>query len=249
MRREHEDSATTAPRNSLDRKAFLKVSATGIGGALFIGALGSSNTMAQEDNGNASQGRSRATLIQEFREAASEYDVPLPVLMAIGYVNTRWEMPPPDASAYERNDPHGWGGFGIMALVQNPSSDTLGEAAELTGISEEELKRDRASNIKGGAALLAASQGDDKPGNVAEWFQALGGDGRPSRGAEEIDSTSGVGGGELYASQVFGALRTGASKRTQDGESISLSAQDLSREINERVEEQLSAIPGRGEED
>jgi hypothetical protein len=47
--------------------------------------------------------------------------------MAMGYVNTRWEMPQPEANAYERGDPHGWGSYGIMALVQNPYSDTLGE--------------------------------------------------------------------------------------------------------------------------
>ncbi len=247
MQREHDGSATVVSGNALGRRDFLKISATGVGGALFIGALGSSSAVAQTP-GNGG-GSSRATLVQEFREAAREYDVPLPVLLAIGYVNTRWEMPPPEASAYERGDPHGWGGHGIMALVQDPSSDTLAEAAELTGISEEELKRDRASNIKGGAALLAASQGDDKPGNVAEWFQALGGDGRPSRGAEEIDSTSGVGGGELYASQVFETLGSGARKRTQDGEDISLSAQQLSGEIRQRISDRISAVPGRGGDD
>jgi len=47
--------------------------------------------------------------------------------MAMGYVNTRWEMPQPEANAYERGDPHGWGPYGIMTLVQNPYSDILGE--------------------------------------------------------------------------------------------------------------------------
>jgi hypothetical protein len=47
-----------------------------------------------------------------------------------------------------------------MALVRNPSADTLGEASRLTGISTEKLKTDRRSNIFGGAALLARSRGE-----------------------------------------------------------------------------------------
>jgi hypothetical protein len=57
---------------------------------------------------------------------------------------------PPDANEYEEGSLHGWGSYGIMALVQNPYSDTLGEASRLTGIPEEELKTDRAANIRGG---------------------------------------------------------------------------------------------------
>ncbi len=47
-----------------------------------------------------------------------------------------------------------------MALVRSPSADTLGEASQLTGTSIEKLKTDRWSNISGGAALLAKSQGE-----------------------------------------------------------------------------------------
>ena len=96
--------------------------------------------------------------MQEFKDAAKEFGVPLGVLIAMGYVNTRWEMPPPEASEYEEDSLHGWGGYGIMALVKNPSTDTLDEASQLTGIPGEELKTDRRSNIRGGAALLAESQ-------------------------------------------------------------------------------------------
>jgi hypothetical protein len=69
-------------------------------------------------------------------------------------------MPPPEASDYEEGDPEGKGAYGIMALVRNPFTDTLGEASQLTGISTEKLKTDRRSNILGGAALLARSQGE-----------------------------------------------------------------------------------------
>ena len=95
----------------------------------------------------------------EFEEAAGQYRVPVELLLAMGYVNTRWEMPPP-ANEYKSGDLHGWGSYGIMALVRNPTSDTLGEASRLTGVSADKLVADRKSNILGGAALLSRSQGE-----------------------------------------------------------------------------------------
>ena len=110
-----------------------------------------------------------------------------------------------------------------MHLVQNPSSDTLGEASRLTGIPEERLKTDRRSNILGGAALLAESQGGPTPARLAGWFGAVAGRGHaPGRA---FAAPSGIGGGKLYAEQVFETLRTGASKTTRGGERIALKAQ------------------------
>ena len=37
-------------------------------------------------------------------------------------------------------------------------ADTLGRAAELTGLAEDALRTDEVANIRGGAALLAATQ-------------------------------------------------------------------------------------------
>ena len=109
---------------------------------LAIGLIGSAaNVSAQQ-----------ASLADEFASASEEYGVPGELLLAMGYVNTRWEMPPPTASDYEQGEIEGRGAYGIMALLQNPSRDTLGRAAELTGLSEEELKNDRAANVRGGGA-------------------------------------------------------------------------------------------------
>ena len=41
---------------------------------------------------------------------------------------------------------------------QPPSADTLGRAADATGLGEDELRTDELANIRGGAALLAAEQ-------------------------------------------------------------------------------------------
>jgi hypothetical protein len=140
--------------------------------------------------------------------------------MAMGYVNTRWEMPPPEANVYERGTPHGWGSYGIMALVQNPYSDTLGEASRLTGIPEWELKADRAANIRGGAALLASAAGGYESDDPAGFYGAVAGRGMAA--GNNYTSVAGIGGGRLYAEQVFGTLRAGASRKTLSGETLTL---------------------------
>lgn len=137
----------SAPTSALSRRDFIKLSGIGITGACFLGVMGSSGALAQTES----------PLQAEFEAAAGEFGVPVDLLLAMGYVNTRWEMPPPEANEYEKGDLHGWGAYGVMQLVQNPYADTLGEASRLTGLSEEELKTDRLANIRGGAALLAAS--------------------------------------------------------------------------------------------
>jgi hypothetical protein len=153
-------------------------------------------------------------------EAAEGYGVPRELLMAVGYVNTRWEMPPPEANAYCRGYSHGWGSYGIMALVQNPFSDTLGEASRLTGIPEEDLRVNRAANIRGGAALLASSAGGLASGDPSDFYGAVAGRGLAL--GQNYSAVSGIGGGELYAEQVFGTLRTVASKTLFSGETVAL---------------------------
>ena len=151
----------------------------------------------------------------EFEAAARKYEVPKELLLAMGYVNTRWEMPPPEASDYEEAEPgegapEARGSYGIMQLVQNPSRDTLAEAAALTGISEERLKTNRTRNIRGGAALLAEMQGETKPEDLNEWYEAV---------AE-------YGAGVAYADQVYKVLQEGASEKVSTGEEITLAPQE-----------------------
>lgn len=149
-----------------------------------------------------------------------EFGVPVELLMAMGYVNTRWEMPSPEANVYEKGNPHGWGSYGIMALVRNPYSDTLGEASRLTGIPEEELMRNRAANIRGGAALLASSSGGYALGELSDYFGAVAGRGQGA--GSSYTAVGGIGGGQLYAEQVFGTLQTGATRTILSGETLTL---------------------------
>lgn len=199
---------------AINRRDFLRLSGVGISGAALLGIAGLLEGSAQEDS-------PASGLVAEFEEAAEAYDVPVELLLAIGYVNTRWEMPPPEASAYEPGSTHGRGAYGIMQLVRNESEDTLGEASRLTGIPEEALKTDRRSNILGGAVLLAESEGE-RPLRLGDYFGAVAGKGKQ----KFIKAVAGIGAGDRFAGQVFATLRRGASGTTSEGEQISLSSQE-----------------------
>jgi len=217
--RPREATPQAAPR-AINRRGFLKLSGIGLLGVALFGSVEAGVVFAQSEPPAQSRPPVGSALAAEFREAAEEYGVAMELLMAMGYVNTRWEMPPPETNAYERGNPHGWGSYGIMALVQNPYSDTLGEASMLTGIPEEELKTNRAANIRGGTALLASSAGGYMSGNPSDFYGAVAGRGLAA--GQNYAAVSGVGGGELYAEQVFEVLRTGASKTISSGEMVAL---------------------------
>jgi hypothetical protein len=192
------------PTSSIDRRDFLRLSATGLAGAVLLGSA-SGQVLAQ----------TKTSLKGEFASAAAAYRVPRELLMAMGYVNTLWEMPPPTASDYVPGDLHGRGAYGIMQLVQTPWEDTLGKAAHLTGLLEESLKTVRAANVRGGAAVLADIVGNDRPSDLNGWYEAV---------AE-------YGGGELYAQEVFETLKSGASATISTGESLQLAPQEEDVEV------------------
>jgi len=197
----------------INRRDFLRLGGIGVAAAALFGIAGTGELFAQQDSAYSS-------LVEEFNEAAEKYDVPVSILLAMGYVNTRWEMPPPEASAHEPGDPHGRGAYGIMQLVRNDDEDTLGEASRLTGIPEETLKTDRRSNILGGAALLAEAQGE-RPARLGDYFGAVSGKGR----RRLFKAVAGIGAGELYAEQVFDVLRKGTYEKLLDGEQVELPSQ------------------------
>jgi hypothetical protein len=207
--------SSSEPSGVVSRRGFLRLGGVGVAGAVLLGKVGTGKLFAQGASSPYS------SLVAEFEEAAETYDVPASLLLAMGYVNTRWEMPPPEASAHKSGDPHGRGAYGIMQLVRNDDEDTLGEASRLTGISEKDLKRDRKSNILGGAALLAEAQGE-KPARLGDYFGAVTGKGR----RKLFKAVAGIGAGELYAEQVFDVLRKGSYETILDGEQIELPSQE-----------------------
>lgn len=243
------------------RGDFLKLSAAGVAGVVVASlhqSFAAPEAKAASAEASAGGVSGDGDLAREFREAARKYGVPAGLLAAMGYVNTRWEMPAADASEYEEGELHGWGGYGMMALVKNPSSDTLGGASRLTGISEEKLKTDRRSNVMGGAALLADSMGGAKRKGAAleeslereakGWFGAVSGRGQK----RSLEAASGIGGGEVYAGQVFDALGRGVSGKTESGEKVEVKARggfDLgsrASELREMGYEKAVAAGGKG---
>lgn len=90
---------------------------------------------------------SQSQLDAIFAEAAQEFDVPTPVLKAIGYAETRWQMVR-GAEEFEGMPP----AFGIMAL----RGERLERGAALAGVSPEAARSDARANIRSAAALLDA---------------------------------------------------------------------------------------------
>ena len=194
------EGCRVGPSPRMDRRNFLRLGGAGIAGAVLLGTAGGS-VLAQ----------SRPSLEKEFQSAATKYGVPVEILLAMGYTNTRWAMPPTDANVYDSGAPHGQGVYGVMALEQNPSRDTLGMASKLTGLSETRLKNDRAANVKGGAAVLSDLAGDTKPDDLGGWDEAV----------------AAYGAGDLYAREVYHWLAEGAEATLQGSERVDLAAREV----------------------
>ena len=158
----------------------------------------------------------------EFREAAEEYGVPVGLLMAMGWVNTRWEMPP-DANRYEEEparlgllrDHVAW----CRTLLRHP-----GRSLQAHGNPEEELKTNRAVQTSGAAVLLASAAGTQKPSRLLASGRRTG-----RRGASGQQLPCGRWDRErrTYAEQVFDdALQRGIpQEKLKSGERLSLEAQ------------------------
>jgi len=168
----------------------------------------------------------------DFAAAAREYGVPRDVLLAVSYLESRW-------------DHHGGaqsvsGGYGPMHLtnVRLPDQSlargegaslpqsrpeslrTLLQAADLTGLTTQQLRTDPAANICGGAAILATYQrelgnsGGERT-NAGKWYGAV----ARYSGAADVSTAS------RFADDVMATLRQGESRVTDDGDRVRLSAQ------------------------
>ncbi|TNC28747.1 N-acetylmuramoyl-L-alanine amidase [Amycolatopsis alkalitolerans] len=218
------------------RRTALRAAAVGTAG-LAIAAPGVADAATD-------QARQRA-----FAAAAAEFGVPEQVLLGVSYLKSRW-----DANA---GLPSRGAGFGPMHLTdlrtvaaggshhdkgtEDPRGDlarpalhpveprraapvaalqTVDLAAELTGASPDALRTDPAQNIRGGAAVLAHYQrqlgisGTDP----ADWYGAV------SRYSGATDSTAAA----FFADEVFNTITSGASRVTDDGQAVHLTATNVS---------------------
>lgn len=154
-----------------------------------------------------------------FTEAASAYDVPVAVLAALSYSQTRWQDHDgrPSASL----------GYGPMHLVDGAAArragmradkashgtlDTLGDAARATGLSMKQLRDDPAANVRGAAALLARRQ--------TASGRATGTQTDPATWYESVGQVSGLASADAmvrFADSVLGAVRSGRAMTLADG--------------------------------
>lgn len=137
-----------------------------------------------------------ADLDAAFDKAASAYDVPRDLLVALAYAETHLDG--------HGGKPSASGGYGVMHLVSNPSTHALEEAAKLTSQPVEALKKNDAANVLGGAAVLRAKAdalGLDAAArdDAARWYPAV-----AAYGHAPNDGTA-----KLYADAVYEELSKG----------------------------------------
>nr|MBA3454780.1 N-acetylmuramoyl-L-alanine amidase [Deltaproteobacteria bacterium] len=160
------------------------------------------------DDGALESGQDPAStpgLDDDFAAAARAHDVPVDLLEAISYVETRWQMVIGESEHEGRP-----AGAGLFALW----GDNLAVGAASTGVSEETARMDVTANITAAAARLAGFAeahgiaGDD----LLAWHPVI----ADFSQSDDPDVRS------AYASDVLDALATGASAVAEDGTVIAM---------------------------
>lgn len=200
---------------------------SGLAGAEGSVGSGSSNAAASVTAGPGS-------LQADFAAAATQARVPLPVLLSVAYNESLWES--------HGGRPSTTGAYGVMALTSVPGApdaakgvagavpaqkavapNTVPTAAGLVGATEQQVRTDPATNVRAGATLLARyarqSNGGRLPSTVGGWYAA----------AARYSGSGSRAGATLFADDVFATIRTGAARRTGDGQQVNLAAQPAVR--------------------
>lgn len=185
-----------------------------------------------------------------FARAAATSGVPQDVLLAVSYLQSRWDdhgSSPSTSGGYgpmhltdvktgavaehhaggkgetgSEHKGHDQARTGTPGVDQHPESlETLHLARELTGLPVERLRTDDVANICGGAALLASYQADLAPdrteaGDASAWSVAVA---KYSGAADGATARS-------FTERVFGLIREGKTRTTNDGHRVSLQASD-----------------------
>ncbi|HEV2781438.1 MAG TPA: N-acetylmuramoyl-L-alanine amidase [Actinophytocola sp.] len=204
---------------------------------------------------------------QAFAAAAAEFGVPESVLLALSYVESRWD--------YNAGTPSSTAGFGPMHLTdvaaappgghhddgtEDPRGDTARPelhpqappidtsapalrtaelAARLTNVDIATLRADPAQNIRGGAALLAHYQRElgGTGADPVDWYGAV----AKYSGATESTAAS------AFADEVLAVIRSGAEQVTDDGQHVRLAARpDLDAPSRATNDPETECPPGLG---
>ncbi len=147
-----------------------------------------------------------------FKAAAKKYNVPLDLLLTLGWFGSNFENRG-DAPTIE-------GGYGIMALRDNIlGSDTLVLGASLIGESAETVKTDPKANINAAAAVLSSfanAAGINRDGGIDAWLHPV----ISYAGLDEENS-------RLFAMEVFQKLNSGLDAVNSEGEGFGFSSQSI----------------------
>ncbi len=156
--------------------------------------------------------RGTSPLEDAFERVAAEYQVPVEVLKALAYVETRVQSPGTTASMT--------GGYGLMNLVAREDWNGLERGATLTGADPGRIKLDEAANLRAAAAFLReladksfADYPNLNPHDPADWWHAV-------SLYPGLDSATGA---VDYAAQVFRALDDGFEVSRPDGNVVQAS--------------------------
>ncbi len=219
------------------RQIRVTIAAAVLGTALVAGfatglvtvRTGAAVTAYSQEGGTAAGAGSRMALMSA---AAREFGVPVRLLLAVSYNESRWER--------SGDSPSVDGGYGLMDLTakMSPADDgrgdparqaprevtlakthyTLDEAAHVLQVSPGALKSDERQNIRGAAALLARYArdvtGGTLPTSLAGWYGAV----------AEYSGATNVRSARDFTDGVFATLRSGASLTTTDGQIMDLPA-------------------------
>ncbi|MGP4089812.1 N-acetylmuramoyl-L-alanine amidase [Streptomyces sp. KR55] len=191
---------------------------------------------ADDDGGAADDPR----LQDVFTAAAHEYRVPRSVLMGVSYLQSRWDSHPGSPSVVggygpmhlvdarqARTAPHRGSASPFAGPQASREANARGNAsaqpanlqlaARLIGAPEERLRTDTEANVRGGAALLAATQrqlGKPLSADPADWWEAV----------ARFPGTGDTASAQTYAKDVFSVIRRGAHRTTDAGQHVTLPA-------------------------
>lgn len=180
-----------------------------------------------------------------FTSAAREFHVPRSVLMSVSYMQSRWDSHPgapsvaggfgpmhlvdadrvqasaaPSApqAPLDGQTPPRTGAAGTPATGPRAVQPAdLRNAARLIHVPAERLRSDDVTNVRGGAALLAATQrqlGKPLSADPADWWETV----------ARFPGTPDVASAAAYADDVFALIRRGAHRTTAEGQDVALPA-------------------------
>ena len=145
-----------------------------------------------------------------FEASAIELDVPLNLLMAVSYVETRWEMVAGNGAEVFDSQGSVWG---VMGLAEGR---TLERAAEAVGETVDDVRYDLRINVRSAAALLSIVAANTLGPDFAE--KAALGDYRDVlavyAGFDDPETTI------SYVQAVMDCLRHGAGRVLPNGEIV-----------------------------